>query len=144
MVKVYFDAIKQYASETGLSLLSEELKKAFFDGLLLNNKKNVIRFRIDRPLDELVEFLVKMTSPDAYGIHPWGIEQGNDSVEDFYKKHKKYMTLSRCDERERKNKFIRGLSSANQLEVRLCGLDLPLDELVDRLVKLEALERHTG
>ncbi|POG72520.1 hypothetical protein GLOIN_2v1773514 [Rhizophagus irregularis DAOM 181602=DAOM 197198] len=70
--------------------------------------------------------------------HLWGLKQGNDSVEDFYKKHKKYMTLSRCDERERKNKFICGLSFANQLEARLCELELPLDELVDRLVKLEA------
>ncbi|RIA93589.1 hypothetical protein C1645_819221 [Glomus cerebriforme] len=70
--------------------------------------------------------------------------QGNDSIEDFYKKHKKYAKLSRWDERECKYQFIRELSSANQLEVRLCGLDLPLDELVNRLVKLEALERHSG
>ncbi|PKB99782.1 RNI-like protein [Rhizophagus irregularis] len=81
-VKVYSDAIKQYASETGLDLQSEELKKAFFAGLSVDNKK--------------------------------------------------------CDERERKNKFICGLSSANQLEARLCKLELPLDDLVDRLVKLEA------
>ena len=138
-VKVYSDAIKQYASETGLGLQSEELKKAFFDGLLLNNKKNVIRFGIDKPLDELVEFLVKMTSPDAYGIHPWGLEQDNGSVEDFYKV-REYAKLSGWDNENCKFQFIRGLSLANQLEVRLCGLELPLDVLVDRLVKLEALE----
>ncbi|CAB5216749.1 unnamed protein product [Rhizophagus irregularis] len=38
-VKVYSDAIKQYASETGLDLQSEELKKAFFAGLSVDNKK---------------------------------------------------------------------------------------------------------
>ena len=76
--------------------------------------------------------------------HPWGLEQGNDSVEDFYKKYKEYIKLSRWDESQNKNQFIRGLSSANQFKVRLCGLDLSLDELVDRLVKLEALESHTN
>ncbi|CAI2198327.1 15407_t:CDS:1, partial [Funneliformis geosporum] len=75
---------------------------------------------------------------------PMGLEQGDDSVEDFYKKYKEYIKLSRWNESQNKNQFIRGLSSANQFEVRLCGLDLPLDELVDRLVKLEALESHTN
>jgi hypothetical protein len=61
-----------------------------------------------------------------------------------YEKHKKYTALSRFNESESKYKFIRRLSSINHIEARLCGLDLPLDELVDRLVKLEALERYTG
>src|SRR3954454_17851276 len=94
-VKVYFDAIKQYTSETGLGLQSEELKKAFFDGLSLSNKKHAVRFETERPLDELVEFLVKMTSSIFLRGHPWGLEQGNDSVEDFCEKHKKYTKLSR-------------------------------------------------
>ena len=61
-VKVYSNAIKQYALETGLGLQSEELKKDFFNGLSLSNKKQAIRFRAERPLNELVEFLDKMTS----------------------------------------------------------------------------------
>ncbi|CAG8570535.1 14364_t:CDS:2 [Funneliformis mosseae] len=51
------------------------------------------------------------------------LEQDNNSIEDFYEKHKK-------------------LSSANQLKARLCRLNMPLNELVDRLFKLEVLERH--
>jgi hypothetical protein len=143
-VREYIKMIKLYASATGLDLQSEKLKKAFFDGLSLDNKKRAIRFGTDEPLDELVEYLVKVTSSNPLRGHPWELEQGNDSIEDFYEKHKKYAKLSRWDERECKYQFIRGLSSANQLEARLCGLDLPLGELVDRLVKLEALERRSG
>ncbi|CAI2185937.1 15700_t:CDS:1, partial [Funneliformis geosporum] len=73
-----------------------------------------------------------------------GLEQDDDSVEDFYKKYKEYIKLSRWDEGQNKNQFIRGLSSANQFEVRLCRLNHPLDELIDRLVKLEVLESHTN
>src|SRR3954447_12859360 len=58
----YIKMIKLYASATGSDLQSGELKKAFFDGLSLDNKKHAIRFRTDEPLDELVEYLVKMTS----------------------------------------------------------------------------------
>jgi len=127
-----------------LGLQNEELKKAFFNGLSLDNKKRAIRFGTDGPLDELVEYLVKVTSSTCFANHPWGLEQGNDSVEDFYKKLREYAKLSGWDEENCKFQFIHGLSSANQLEARLCGLELPLDELVDRLVKLEALERHSG
>jgi hypothetical protein len=123
-------------------LQSEELKKVFFDGLSLSNKKDAIRFGTERPFDELVKYLDK----SFYSLqgHPWELEQDDDSVEDFYKKYKEYIKLSRWDESQNKNQFICGLSSANQFEVRLCGLDLPLDELVYRLVKLEVLESHTN
>ncbi|CAI2177288.1 692_t:CDS:1, partial [Funneliformis geosporum] len=76
--------------------------------------------------------------------HLWELEQSDDSVEDFYKKYKEYIKLSRWNESQNKNQFIHRLSSANQFEVRLCGLDLPLDKLVDRLVKLEVLKSHTN
>ncbi|GES77607.1 hypothetical protein GLOIN_2v1829228 [Rhizophagus clarus] len=137
----YIKMIKLYASATGSDLRSGELKKAFFNGLSLDNKKRAIRFRTNEPLDKLVEFLVRMTPPTGTSM---GLEQGNDSVEDFYKKLRENTKLSRWGERECKYQFIHGLSSANQLEARLCGLYLPLDELVDRLVKLEALKRHSG
>lgn len=39
------------------AMQSEELKKVFFYGLLLNNKKHVIRFGIKNALDELLEHL---------------------------------------------------------------------------------------
>ncbi|GES83066.1 hypothetical protein GLOIN_2v1773514 [Rhizophagus clarus] len=133
--------IKLYASATGSDLRSGELKKAFFNGLSLDNKKRAIRFGTNEPLDKLVEFLVRMTPPTGTSM---GLEQGNDSVEDFYKKLRENTKLFRWGERECKYQFIHGLSSANQLEARLCELYLPLDELVDRLVKLEALKRHSG
>ncbi|RGB23712.1 hypothetical protein C1646_806024 [Rhizophagus diaphanus] len=143
-VEEYIKMIKLYASATGSNLQNEELEKAFFNGLSLNNKKHAIRFGTDGPLDELVEYLVKITSSTCFAKHPWGLKQSNDSVEDFYKKLRKYTKLSRWDEENCKFQFICGLSSANQLEARLCGLELSLDKLVDRLVKLEALETHTG
>ncbi|CAI2194457.1 13266_t:CDS:1, partial [Funneliformis geosporum] len=103
--------------------------------LSFSNKKDAIRFGTERPFDELVKYL----DNSFYSLreHPWGLEQGNNSVEDFYKKYE-YIKLSRWDESQNKNQFICELSFANQFKIRLCGLDLPLDELVDRLVKLEA------
>src|ERR1051325_6345398 len=94
-VREYIKMIKLYASATGSDLQSGKLKKAFFDGLSLDNKKRAIRFGTDEPLDELVEYLVKVTSSNPLREHPWGLEQDNDSIEDFYEKHKKYAKLSR-------------------------------------------------
>ncbi|GES96003.1 hypothetical protein GLOIN_2v1829228 [Rhizophagus clarus] len=94
-MKEYIKMIKLYTSATDSDLQNGELKKAFFDGLSLDNKKRIIRFGTDEPLDELVEFLVKMMPSIPLQGHPWGLEQGNDLIENFYEKHKKYAKLSR-------------------------------------------------
>ena len=60
-MSAYFGVIKLYALELGLDLNSEELKKTFFDGLLLENKKYVIRFGIKNTLNELVAHLNNIT-----------------------------------------------------------------------------------
>ena len=53
--------IKLYALESGLKLDSKEFKKTFFDGLLLENKKYIIRFGIKNILNELVDYLNNIT-----------------------------------------------------------------------------------
>ncbi|RHZ87236.1 hypothetical protein Glove_38g71 [Diversispora epigaea] len=72
---------------------------------------------------------------------PFGsLKQGNYLIMDFYRKVKKYYKLfGNVEELHLKNHFICGLSHDNQLEAGICGLDLPLDELVARLSAMENL-----
>ena len=53
--------IKLYALESGLKLDSKELKKTFFNSLLLKNKKYIIKFEIKNILNELVNYLNNIT-----------------------------------------------------------------------------------
>ena len=41
-----------------------------------------------------------------------------------------------------KEHFLCGLSPDNQIETRRCGLDLPLDELVEKLSKIENIRKN--
>ncbi|GES75343.1 hypothetical protein GLOIN_2v1829228 [Rhizophagus clarus] len=45
--------------------------------------------------------------------------------------------LSGCDEEDLRKKLVCGISSINQDEVKLWGMNLPLDELIERLETLE-------
>ncbi|RHZ84699.1 hypothetical protein Glove_78g96 [Diversispora epigaea] len=104
--------------------------------------KNAIRFGVKKSLNEMVEHLNRISSrfTDIEKFPFGSLEQGNDSIMDFYRKVKKYYKLlGNVEELHLKNHFIRGLSCDNQLEAGRCGLDLPLDELVARLSALENL-----
>ncbi|RHZ69703.1 hypothetical protein Glove_280g64 [Diversispora epigaea] len=128
----YFEMIKVYATALGVDLDNRDLKGTFFNGLLRENKKEVIRLGFEKPLNVIVKHLNRI----SFG----SLKQGNDSIMEFYRKLKKYYKLLGNDEeRHLKNHFIRGLSRDNQLEAGRCGLDLPLDELVARLSALENL-----
>ncbi|CAJ0861297.1 6350_t:CDS:2, partial [Entrophospora sp. SA101] len=41
-----------------------------------------------------------------------------------------------------KHRFFHGLSPDNQIEARICGLDLSLDELVGRLSAIENIRKN--
>ncbi|CAG8698239.1 18738_t:CDS:2, partial [Acaulospora morrowiae] len=146
-VITYFEAIKLYALESGLELDSKELKKTFFDGLLLENKKYIIRFGIKNTLNEFVDHLNNITihSNDMqkfrFGIGI--IEQGNASVMDYYIKFIRCTSSNNSspkDSDQLKYLFLLGLSPDNLLEAKKCGLKLPLDELLERLDDLEIEE----
>ena len=64
--------------------------------------------------------------------------QGPDSVKLFYLNLKRHSTLIGYNNNEVyiKQQFLRGLSPENQIEARRCGLELPLDELVEKLSKI--------
>ncbi|RHZ84702.1 hypothetical protein Glove_78g95 [Diversispora epigaea] len=141
-VNDYFKMIKIYATELGVDLDNQGLKEKFFNGLSLDNKKEAIRFGVKKSLNEMVEHLNRISSrfTDIEKFPFGSLEQGNDSIMDFYRKVKKYYKLlGNVEELHLKNHFIRGLSCDNQLEAGRCGLDLPLDELVARLSALENL-----
>ena len=121
---------------------NQDLKGALFNGLLRENKKEVIRLGFEKPLNVIVKHLNRISSrfTDIEKFSFGSLKQGNDSIMEFYRKLKKYYKLLGNDEeRHLKNHFIRGLSRDNQLEAGRCGLDLPLDELVARLSALENL-----
>lgn len=143
-VSAYFEAIKLYALESDLDLDGEELKKTFFDGLLLENKKHVIRFGIKNTLNELVEHLNNITihSSDMQKFRFGIIEQGNTLVMDYYIKFIRCMSSNNSppkDSDQLKYLFLLGLSPRNLLEAKKCGLKLSLGELLERLVELERL-----
>jgi len=64
-------------------------------------------------------------------------------IKEYYKMVKYYITALGVNNNKiyLKEHFLRGLSPENQIETRRCGLDLPLDELVERLSTLENIEK---
>ncbi|CAH1770609.1 13017_t:CDS:2, partial [Entrophospora sp. SA101] len=58
---------------------------------------------------------------------------GDDSVIEYFAKLNKCNKSFEYKEEQLKYQFLRGLTPDNQLEVRRCGLELPLDELVEKL-----------
>ncbi|CAG8488337.1 3271_t:CDS:2 [Acaulospora colombiana] len=97
-----------------------------------DNKKEAIRFGIEKPINEIVEHLdnVSNTFNEFKSIIEQTI-QGPDSVKLFYSKLKWHSKLIGYNNNEVfiKQQFLRGLSPENQIEARRCGLELPLDEL---------------
>ncbi|CAJ0841780.1 2070_t:CDS:2, partial [Entrophospora sp. SA101] len=67
--------------------------------------------------------------------------QGSDPVGRFYSNLRRLARLAGIDVQQIRLQFIRGLSPANQIEVRRLGLEKSVDEL---LPKLEEIERYTA
>ena len=140
-VSAYFYQIKIYAIAIGKDLDDIDVRVKFIAGLSPDNRKRVDEFGIKKPLKELVKYLVRdptfSTEIRKYKIRE--LKQGNESVRVFYQKLERFRKLSGCDEEDLRKKFLCGISPTNQNEVKSWGLELPLDELVDRLETLEEL-----
>src|SRR6185312_5841312 len=67
--------------------------------------------------------------------------QGSDPVGRFYSILRRLARLAGIDEQQIRLQFLRGLSPANQMEVRRLGIEKSPDEL---LPKLEEIERYTA
>ena len=122
------------------------IKTRFTCGLAtLDNQKEVIRFGVNKPLTEIIAHLKRLESASEIARHAFeNTVQGNDSVLTFYAKVKKYNALLNLGGERFKHDFIRGLNSENKLEAQFCYSiepDLSLEELVDRLSRLEALSK---
>jgi hypothetical protein len=114
-------------------------------GLTLDNQKKFIRFGVKKPLTEIVAHLKRRETMYETKYTFGNLSQGSDSVLLFYKKVKKYNALLNIDEKRFKHDFIRGLNSKNQVKVKRCYIidpDISLEELVDRLSRLEALNKE--
>ena len=72
------------------------------------------------------------------------LDQGNDSVADYYSRLKRCNDIVNFSENHLRNEFVRGLTPVNQRFVIIHGLGLTLDELgltLDELVeKLSMME----
>nr|CAG8446639.1 4440_t:CDS:2 [Entrophospora candida] len=139
----YFKMIKVYAIALDIELDNQYLKRTFFNGLSRDNKKEVIRFGFKKSLSEIVNHLNRISSgyTDFQNFQFGNLRQEESSIMDFYMKVKKYCKLAGCNEDHLKHQFIRGLSPENQIETRRCGLDLPLEELVERLSGIENVRK---
>ncbi|CAG8624892.1 247_t:CDS:2 [Paraglomus occultum] len=121
-VNDYFKMIKIYATALDIDLENQDLKGTFFNGLSRDNKKEVIRFGFKKPLNEIVDHLNRISS-------------GYTDIQNF-----QFGNLSQ-EENHLKHQFLRGLSPENQIEAIRCGLDHPLDELVEKLSKIENIRK---
>ena len=66
------------------------------------------------------------------------LTQGNDSVQDYYRKVTKYGRILGFQNNVVKDQFLRDLSLDNMLELdRLVGADRPIAEVVDALERIE-------
>jgi hypothetical protein len=67
--------------------------------------------------------------------------QGGDPVGRFYSNLRRLARLAGIDEQQIRLQFLRGLSPANQMEVRRLGIEKSVNELLPRL---EEIERYTA
>ncbi|GES79264.1 hypothetical protein GLOIN_2v1829228 [Rhizophagus clarus] len=106
-----------------------------------DNKKRAEEFGVKKPLKEIVKYLVRKPtlSTEIQKYKVGELKQGNESVRKFYQKLERLRKLSECDEEDLRKKIFCGISSKNQDEVKLWGMNLPLDELIKRLETLEQL-----
>jgi len=139
----YFKMIKIYAVALGIDLDNQGLKETFFSGLSRENKIEVVRCGVKKHLNEIVEHLNGVTSipTDIQNFRFGCLEQGDDSVIEYFAKINKCNKSFEYKEEQLKYQFLRGLTPNNQLEVRRCGLELPLDELVEKLSKIENIQK---
>jgi hypothetical protein len=144
-VNDYFTMFNFYVIGIGKHLDDPNIKTKFMAGLTFDNQKEFIRFGVRKPLTEIVAHLKKLESTSETRYAFGDITQGdNDSVPLFYAKVKKYNAILNLSEERLRHNFICGLNSENQLEAVLCHIidpDISLEELVDRLSRLEALSK---
>ena len=141
----YFTMFNFYVIGVGKDLDDPDIRVKFMAGLTLDNQKEFIRFGVKKPLTEIVTYLKRCESAFETTRCAFGkMVQGNDSVLLFYAKVKKYNKLLNPGEEGLKHDFIRGLNSENEIEAQRIYLiepDISLEELVDRLSRLEALSK---
>ncbi|CAB5384963.1 uncharacterized protein OCT59_002563 [Rhizophagus irregularis] len=136
-ISKYFEYIKFYAMGTGKDLDDIDVKVKFISGLSPDSEKRAEEFGFEKPLKEIVKYLVRdpTLSTEIQKYKVGELKQGNESVRKFYQKLERLRKLSGCDEEdiEHREKIFRGLSLTNQEEVKSWGKCLPLDELIERL-----------
>ena len=140
-ISKYFEYVKLYAMLTGKDLDDVDVKVKFISGLSSDNKKRAEEFWFKKPLKEIVKCLVRdpTLSTEIQKYKVGELKQGNESVRVFYQKLERLRKLSGCDKEVLRKELFCEISTINQDEVKLWGMNLPLDELIERLETLEQL-----
>jgi len=142
-VDKYFKLIETYATALGVDLENEYIKVKFISGLLPEDKIRAIRFGIKRPIKEIVEHLKAITTrpTDIQKYRLGHFDQGNDSVMEYFRKLIECSESVNYGDEYLRSLFLRGLTHDNQIEARICGLKLPLEELVEKLSMIEDIRK---
>ncbi|CAG8806366.1 17095_t:CDS:2, partial [Dentiscutata erythropus] len=132
-VDEYFNQIKLYATVLDIDLDNQDLKKKFFNGLLLENKKDMIQFGFKKLLNVIVDHLNRISSGPAnmQKFQFGGLRQDSESIIEYYRKVEKCDKLAKYNGEQLRYFFLRELSPDNQIEARRCELELPLDKLIE-------------
>jgi hypothetical protein len=141
----YFKLIETYAVALGVDLENKDIKVKFIRGLLPENKIRAIRFGIKRPTKEIVEHLKAITTGLTTDIQKYRLgrfDQGNDSVMEYFRKLIECSESVNYGDEYLRSLFLRGLTRDNQIEARICGLELPLEELVEKLSMIEDIRKN--
>jgi len=142
-VNDYFTIFNFYVVGISKDLDNPIIRTKFMASLTFDNQKEFIRFGVKKPLAEIVDHLKRLESiSDTRYAFGEIVQSDNDSVLLFYAKVKKYNAILNLGKERLRHNFIRGLNLENQLEAERCHIidpDISLEELVDRLSRLEAL-----
>ena len=134
---------KQIKLSLGLGMDDEKIKENFINDLSPENQINVIRFGIKEPINNIIEHLnfISTGPTDIQKFRFGELKQGNESVMEYFAKVEKCGKLAGYNEERLRYFFLCGLSRDNQLEVRRCGTDMSLDELVAKLSVVENIPK---
>ena len=67
------------------------------------------------------------------------LEQNNDTIAEYYSLLRKCNEIVKCNEEQFRNIFFNGLNPTSQSDSLICGLNLPLDKLVEKMTNMEKM-----
>ena len=149
-IKQYYEKLRKYGKLIGSS--DSEIRERFLNGLTPENQKEVLRIGIEEPLDLLVDKLEQIEKfrtqnednitkdPELIKRIIGSLNQEGTSIYTYYGIIKKCCRLLKISDDHTKMIFLRGLTPNNWKQAIVIGLNTPLNEIVEKLKKIEDWE----